>query len=98
MRCDVVRKHIMSEPIPGEGMQVNTDIEIWREATSYHTALSPAGPRDLARVSSPYGGTSFRQQSARYLNCFFIRIYRISADLILNLKMHQIFFRLKTVV
>uniref|UniRef100_T1HAU2 C2H2-type domain-containing protein n=1 Tax=Rhodnius prolixus TaxID=13249 RepID=T1HAU2_RHOPR len=68
MRCDVVRKHIMSEPIPGEGMQVNTDIEIWREATSYHTALSPAGPRDLARVSSPYGGTSFRQQSARTMD------------------------------
>ncbi|KAF6215399.1 hypothetical protein GE061_010151 [Apolygus lucorum] len=60
MRCDVVRKHIMSEPTPGDGMQVNTDIEIWREATSYHTALSPAGPRELARVS-PYAST-FRQQ------------------------------------
>uniref|UniRef100_A0A023EWL9 C2H2-type domain-containing protein n=1 Tax=Triatoma infestans TaxID=30076 RepID=A0A023EWL9_TRIIF len=68
MRCDVVRKHIMSEPIPGEGMQVNTDIEIWREATSYHTALSPAGPRDLARVSSPYGGVPIRQQTTRTMD------------------------------
>ncbi|BES88978.1 ZnF_C2H2 [Nesidiocoris tenuis] len=59
MRCDVVRKHIMSEPIPGDGMQVNTDIEIWRDAASYHTALSPAGPRELARVS-PYN-SAFRQ-------------------------------------
>ncbi|XP_024081800.1 uncharacterized protein LOC106670626 isoform X2 [Cimex lectularius] len=61
MRCDIIRKHIMSEPIPGEGMHVNTDIEIWREATSYHTALSPAGPRDLARVT-PYNA-AFRQSS-----------------------------------
>ncbi|XP_014293372.1 uncharacterized protein [Halyomorpha halys] len=49
MRCDILRKQIMSEP--GEGPQINTDIEIWREATAYHTALSPTGPRELARVS-----------------------------------------------
>lgn len=51
MRCDILRKQIMSEP--GEGPQVNTDIEIWREATAYHTALSPTGPRELARVTPP---------------------------------------------
>ncbi|XP_046675605.1 uncharacterized protein LOC124364292 isoform X1 [Homalodisca vitripennis] len=47
MRCEVLRtQDLGSEVSPG-----NTDIEIWREATAYHTALTPAGPRDLARVS-----------------------------------------------
>jgi hypothetical protein len=34
----------------GDGSHMNTDIEIWSEATAYRTALSPSGPRDLARV------------------------------------------------
>ncbi|KAL1124370.1 hypothetical protein AAG570_000999, partial [Ranatra chinensis] len=63
MRCDVVRKHIMSDPGPGDSVQMNTDIEIWREATGYHTALSPVGPRDLARVSSSQQNTVFSKPS-----------------------------------
>ena len=64
MRCDVVRKHIMSEPAPGEAVHMNTDIEIWRESTGYHTALSPVGPRDLARVA-PVQNTMFRATPPR---------------------------------
>jgi len=47
MRCEVLRTQDLG-PDVSTG---NTDIEIWREATAYHTALTPAGPRDLARVS-----------------------------------------------
>jgi hypothetical protein len=36
--------------IMGDPTHINTDIEIWSEATAYRTALSPSGPRDLARV------------------------------------------------
>lgn len=66
MRCDILRKQIMSEP--GEGPQINTDIEIWREATAYHTALSPTGPRELARVS-PH---AFRPPQSAHRYHFFI--------------------------
>lgn len=47
MRCEVLR----TQDLGSDVTQSNTDIEIWREATAYHTALTPAGPRDLARVS-----------------------------------------------
>lgn len=35
---------------------VNTDVEIWREATAYRTALATSGPRDLARYTIREGG------------------------------------------
>lgn len=47
MRCEVLR----TQDLDPDVFPANTDIEIWREATAYHTALTPAGPRDLARVS-----------------------------------------------
>jgi len=40
----------VGSPIMGDPTHINTDIEIWSEATAYRTALSPSGPRDLARV------------------------------------------------
>ncbi|XP_054257509.1 uncharacterized protein LOC129001608 isoform X2 [Macrosteles quadrilineatus] len=46
MRCEVLRTQDLGPDVT----QGNTDIEIWREATAYHTALSPVGPRALARV------------------------------------------------
>lgn len=47
MRCEVLQ----TQDLGSDVAQTNTDIEIWREATAYHTALTTAGPRDLARVS-----------------------------------------------
>lgn len=55
MRCEVVRTQDMSSSNSMDLTHINTDIEIWREATAYHTALTPAGPRDLARVSVKSG-------------------------------------------
>ncbi|RZF34739.1 hypothetical protein LSTR_LSTR007791 [Laodelphax striatellus] len=61
MRCEVLKTQDMGGAGGGGGgpdtaVQLNTDIEIWREATAYHTALTPAGPRDLARVATARGG------------------------------------------
>ncbi|XP_021927713.1 uncharacterized protein LOC110833678 isoform X4 [Zootermopsis nevadensis] len=50
MRCEVLMTQEMGSPIMGDPTHINTDIEIWSEATAYRTALSPSGPRDLARV------------------------------------------------
>lgn len=55
MRCEVLRTQDLGSSNSAETLQANTDIEIWREATAYHTALTPAGPRDLARVSLKSG-------------------------------------------
>ncbi|KRT78918.1 hypothetical protein AMK59_8601 [Oryctes borbonicus] len=49
MRCDVLinqdQKTVYSE-------SANTDIELWREASTYSTkALAPTGPRDVAKYS-----------------------------------------------
>lgn len=35
---------------------VNTDVEIWREATAYRTALIASGPREVARYTVREGG------------------------------------------
>ncbi|GJQ83534.1 hypothetical protein Trydic_g10886 [Trypoxylus dichotomus] len=50
MRCDVLinqdQKTVYSE-------SANTDIELWREASTYSTkALAPSGPRDVAKYSA----------------------------------------------
>jgi len=50
MRCEVLMTQEVGSPITGDPAHINTDIEIWSEATAYRTALSPSGPRDLARV------------------------------------------------
>lgn len=48
MRCDVLinqdQKSVYSE-------NPNTDIELWREASTYSKALAPSGPRDVAKYS-----------------------------------------------
>ncbi|XP_075212966.1 uncharacterized protein LOC142319504 isoform X2 [Lycorma delicatula] len=57
MRCEVLKTQDLSSANNMDTtVQMNTDIEIWREATAYHTALTPAGPRDLARVSTVRSG------------------------------------------
>lgn len=38
---------------------MSTDIEIWREASTYRTAIQPSGPRDLAKISSRYYNNFF---------------------------------------
>lgn len=50
MRCEVLASQAMSSHFLNDNGHVRTDLEIWREATAYRTALTPAGPRDLARV------------------------------------------------
>lgn len=59
MRCEVLQ----TQDLGPDTAQQNTDIEIWREATAYHTALTPATPRDLARVSLR-GGVFHRVETA----------------------------------
>ncbi|XP_037037652.1 uncharacterized protein LOC119075330 isoform X2 [Bradysia coprophila] len=46
MRCDV----LVSKDSTFGDSTMTTDIEIWREATSYRTALQPTGPKDLAKL------------------------------------------------
>lgn len=53
MRCEVLASQVMSSLFLNDDGQGRTDLEIWREATAYRTALMPAGPRDLARVHPP---------------------------------------------
>lgn len=48
MRCNVLVTQDAKIAFPES---VNTDIEIWREATAYRTALATSGPRDLARYT-----------------------------------------------
>lgn len=50
MRCDVL---IAQDPRISslDDNTINTDIEIWREASAYTKALTTAGPRDVARYT-----------------------------------------------
>lgn len=49
--CDIMRCKVLVDATLGAGANgATTDIEIWREATSYRTALQPTGPRDLAKI------------------------------------------------
>ena len=51
MRCEVlVTQEIKNKHLNGKD-QMNTDIEIWREATVYKTALTLSSPRELVRVT-----------------------------------------------
>ncbi|KAK6632143.1 hypothetical protein RUM44_007173 [Polyplax serrata] len=50
MRCEVlVTQEMKNQYLSGQG-QINTDIEIWREASVYKTALTLSGPRELVKV------------------------------------------------
>lgn len=49
MRCDVLINQDQKTVYSESG---NTDIELWREAsTTYSKALAPTGPRDVAKYS-----------------------------------------------
>jgi len=50
MRCEVLITQEMSSQFLNDPSTVNTDIEIWREATAYRTALTLTGPRELVRI------------------------------------------------
>lgn len=50
MRCEVLMTQEEGSTFTSDPSHTNTDIEVWSEATAYRTALSPSGPRDLARV------------------------------------------------
>ncbi|CAH0771146.1 unnamed protein product [Bemisia tabaci] len=52
--CDMFRCEVIAtqEDVMDTSTKMNTDLEIWREATSYHTALSLVGPRDLAKLTT----------------------------------------------
>lgn len=49
MRCNVLVTQDAKIAFPENG--INTDVEIWQEATAYRTALATSGPRDLARYT-----------------------------------------------
>lgn len=50
--CDIMRCQVLvtQEGLSSSMDQLNTDIEIWREATPYQTALSQSSPRALVPV------------------------------------------------
>lgn len=48
MRCDVL---LIQDPKIVYPEIVNTDIEIWREASGYSKALAATGPRDVAKYT-----------------------------------------------
>ncbi|XP_062546851.1 uncharacterized protein LOC134212748 isoform X1 [Armigeres subalbatus] len=50
MRCEVLVAKDATLSFGGDPNMMSTDIEVWNEATAYRTALSTAGPRDLAKV------------------------------------------------
>ncbi|XP_076254137.1 uncharacterized protein LOC143192591 isoform X3 [Rhynchophorus ferrugineus] len=62
MRCDVINtldlKTVSSD-------HENTDIEIWREASSYSKALTPSGPRDVAKYTVKSDNFVFLRKSAK---------------------------------
>lgn len=52
MRCEVLVAQDSTLTF-GDAI-ISTDIEIWSESTAYRTALSPSGPRDLAKIPLRY--------------------------------------------
>uniref|UniRef100_A0A182MCN6 C2H2-type domain-containing protein n=1 Tax=Anopheles culicifacies TaxID=139723 RepID=A0A182MCN6_9DIPT len=50
MRCEVLIAKDATLAFGSDPNAVTTDIEVWSEATAYRTALTTAGPRDLAKV------------------------------------------------
>ncbi|KAI5737736.1 hypothetical protein M8J76_016308 [Diaphorina citri] len=67
MRCEVVR-HQNLDISPDGTSSLSTDLEIWREANTYHTALAPVGPRELIRVPYPTIPSSSRPGSTKQEN------------------------------
>lgn len=53
--CDIMRCNVLvSKDSTFGDSTMTTDIEIWREATSYRTALQPTGPKDLAKLPARF--------------------------------------------
>lgn len=68
MRCDVLMTQDPKTVYPDT--MLNTDIEIWREATSYAKALSPAGPREVAKYTFKGGiYQQFRNKKPEEKHC-----------------------------
>lgn len=55
--CDIMRCNVLvsKDSTFGDATMMSTDIEIWREATSYRTALQSTGPKDLAKLPARFG-------------------------------------------
>lgn len=64
MRCDVL---LTQDPKTVYPDVVNTDIEIWREASSYTKALTPSGPREVAKYTLKDGIYPHLQKSTKPL-------------------------------
>lgn len=62
MRCDVLKSHDLKAVYPE---QENTDIEIWREASSYSKALATSGPRHVAKYTFKDGNYPHLQKSQK---------------------------------
>lgn len=56
MRCNVL---VSKDSTFGDATMMSTDIEIWREATAYRTALQPTGPKDLAKLPARFASHPF---------------------------------------
>ncbi|XP_055599360.1 uncharacterized protein LOC129748701 isoform X2 [Uranotaenia lowii] len=50
MRCEVLIAKDATLSFGNDPNMMSTDIEVWSESTAYRTALTPSGPRDLAKV------------------------------------------------
>ncbi|CAH0556995.1 unnamed protein product [Brassicogethes aeneus] len=62
MRCDVL---ITQDPKTVFPDLENTDVEIWREATSYSKALATSGPRDVAKYTFKNGNYPHLQKNVK---------------------------------
>ncbi|CAH1369305.1 unnamed protein product [Tenebrio molitor] len=62
MRCDVL---ITQDPKTVYPDTVNTDIEIWREASSYTKALTTSGPREVAKYTFKDGVYPHLQKTSK---------------------------------
>ncbi|CAG9825451.1 unnamed protein product [Phaedon cochleariae] len=67
MRCDVLMTLDLQMMNPEHE---NTDIEIWREASSYSKALVSSGPRDVAKYTFKDGNYPHLQKSLKAYNKF----------------------------
>lgn len=52
MRCDVLKTQDLKAVYPDNSE--NTDIEIWREASSYSKAVATTGPRHVAKYDGQH--------------------------------------------
>lgn len=55
MRCDVLATQDPKTVFPET---INTDVEIWREASSYSKALTTSSPRELAKYTTTKHATN----------------------------------------